>query len=65
MLAGVAVIYVCGVVQLAVYLGGHIGQALLMGALPFVPVDAAKALLAAGIGTALLPKSEADQPDAD
>ncbi len=60
MLAGVAVIHFCGVLQLTVWLGGHLKQALVMGTLPFIPVDAAKALLAAGLSTALLPKSNAD-----
>ena len=58
MLAGVAVIHVCGVLQLTIWLGGHLRQALVMGTLPFIPIDAAKALLAAGLGTALLPKSD-------
>jgi biotin transport system substrate-specific component len=60
MLAGVAAVHLCGVLQLAVYLGGHLKGALVMGTLPFIGVDAAKALLAASIATALLPKSDAD-----
>ncbi len=60
MLAGVAVIHLCGVLQLTVWLGGHLKQALVMGTLPFIGVDAGKALLAASIATALLPKSDAE-----
>jgi biotin transport system substrate-specific component len=64
MLAAVAVIHLCGVVQLAVWLGGHLKQALVMGTLPFLAVDAAKTVLAASISTALLPKGRADESDA-
>ena len=64
MLAGVAVIHLCGVLQLAVWLGGDLQRAAVMGTLPFIAVDAAKALLAATISTALLPKTHAGESDA-
>jgi biotin transport system substrate-specific component len=59
MLAGVLIIYTCGVLHLALVLRFGFGTALLTGAVPFIGADLAKALLAAGLGTALLPKQQA------
>jgi biotin transport system substrate-specific component len=64
MMAGVAVIHLCGVLQLTVWLGGDVQRALAMGTVPFILVDPAKAVLAAAISTALLPKTDAGEPDA-
>jgi len=47
-MAGILVLYVGGIVQLAV-LSGSLATAALIGALPFVAADAVKALVAAGI----------------
>jgi len=60
MLAGVAVIYLGGAVQFSAFL--HTGlRATLAGAvLPFIAWDVAKALLAASIAAALLPKAPRD-----
>jgi len=47
-MAGILVLYVGGIAQLAV-LTGSVATAALIGALPFVAADAVKALVAAGI----------------
>ncbi len=62
MCAGVGLIYLFGVVQLALFTGFSARQALLAGAVPFVVSDLVKAWLAAGISTALLPKDADDEP---
>jgi len=48
-LAGVAVIYLFGVLHLAAYAGLALGRAWELGAQPFVLLDVLKALLAAGL----------------
>ncbi|CAB1129186.1 Biotin transporter [Candidatus Hydrogenisulfobacillus filiaventi] len=48
MLAGEAAVYAVGVPWLAFYVGG-LGKALVLGLLPFLPGDALKLLLAAGL----------------
>jgi biotin transport system substrate-specific component len=45
-LAGVGLIHLCGSSWLAVYLGGDLGRAWLLGTAPFVLADLGKALLA-------------------
>jgi len=64
MVAGVAVIYLCGLLQLAVWLGGDVRKAFVLGVLPFIYVDLAKAILAASVSTSLLPKDHGDESDA-
>jgi biotin transport system substrate-specific component len=61
MMLGVAVIYACGVLHLVCVLHMTLRQAILLGAAPFVLIDLAKACLAAGVSTALLPKSTQDR----
>ena len=48
-LAGLAIIYCCGVIQLSLVAGLSIGQAILVGVLPYLPLEAVKILLAAKI----------------
>ncbi|NJE10666.1 biotin transporter BioY [Thermococcus sp. MAR1] len=43
---GVSVIYLLGWLRLAFFLGGDFHRAFLLGVLPFVPIDVAKAVLA-------------------
>ncbi len=57
MLLAVGVIYLCGALQLAVVLCVGPGKAIALGILPFVIPDLFKALIAASVATALLPKS--------
>jgi len=57
MITGVAVIYLFGVVQLALVLGVGAQKAIELGALPFIGADIYKALIAAAIATAVTPKS--------
>lgn len=64
MLAGVAVIHLCGAMQLAAVLAVGPWGAIALGVLPFVAVDCAKAVLAAAISAALLPKADVGEPDA-
>ncbi|HET9424769.1 MAG TPA: biotin transporter BioY [Gemmatimonadaceae bacterium] len=47
---GIAMIFVGGIAQLTI-ITGSIGRALDLGITPFVPLDAVKALMAAGIAT--------------
>ncbi|MGD2175067.1 MAG: biotin transporter BioY, partial [Candidatus Brocadiaceae bacterium] len=56
MAMGVAVIYACGTLHLAAVLRLGWREALSAGVLPFLGVDAVKALLAATVSTVLLPK---------
>jgi len=61
MLLGVAVIYLCGAIQFYVVMraavpGLGLGATLSQAVVPFVGLDVAKALLAADIAAALLPK---------
>ncbi|ASA77789.1 biotin transporter BioY [Thermococcus sp. 5-4] len=46
-LVGIAVIYLLGWLRLSLFLGGDFHKALLIGVLPFVPLDIGKAALAA------------------
>jgi biotin transport system substrate-specific component len=46
-LVGVGVIYLLGWLRLGLFLGGYFHRALLLGVLPFVPLDIGKAALAA------------------
>ena len=57
MAAGVAVIYLFGVIQLSLVLGVGAQKAIELGALPFIGADIYKALIAAAIATAVMPKS--------
>ncbi|NJE61456.1 biotin transporter BioY [Thermococcus sp. 21S7] len=50
-LIGVAVVYLLGWLRLGLFLGGDFHRALLIGVLPFVPLDIGKAALAALIAT--------------
>jgi len=52
-LAGVAVIYLLGVLHLAAYAGLPLGRAWELGAQPFLLLDMLKALLAAGLAESL------------
>lgn len=56
MLLGSAIIYTLGAMQLALIMHTDLEQTLVMGVLPFIPGDLFKALLAAGIASALAPK---------
>ncbi len=56
MLAALAVIYFCGALQLAFIMGYNIYQAVLVGVLPFLPLDLVKAFLAAYLGLELKKK---------
>ena len=58
MLAGLGVIYLVAVGNLIVVLGWSPVRALALGVLPFIGVDIAKALGAAGISRAVLPERE-------
>jgi biotin transport system substrate-specific component len=53
-----ALILACGWVHLAFVLGRGPWLALLQGVAPFLPGDALKAVMAAGVSTALLPKAQ-------
>lgn len=53
--AGSLLITLCGVLGLALYLGGHPGPALVQGAIPFIPWNLLKAFAAAMAARALLP----------
>ncbi|NOZ77065.1 MAG: biotin transporter BioY [Euryarchaeota archaeon] len=55
-LAGVAIIYACGALWLAHVLGVGMERAIALGVLPFVAVDIMKAVLAAVLASAVLPK---------
>jgi len=50
---GIVVVYLVGVPWLAVVLGLPLDQAFLAGALPFLPGDLAKAVIAAGVAAAV------------
>lgn len=60
MIAGVALIYLCGAVWFSVVMHTGLAGTLLGAVLPFVPVDVAKAVAAACLSTALLPKTSYD-----
>jgi biotin transport system substrate-specific component len=51
---GVLIIYSLGAAQLAIFLGLDVTEAILLGVLPFVTVDALKVLMAAGAGSMFL-----------
>ena len=57
MLIGVGVIYFCGAVVLAAVMDWGIQQTLVQGVIPFVLFDIFKAVCAASLGTAILPRS--------
>ena len=59
--AGIAVIYVCGAVQFALVMQAGLSVTLMSAVLPFIAVDLAKALLAAGIASAILPRTHPGQ----
>lgn len=65
MLAGVAVIYLCGFVQFVAVTGMDLRAAFMASVAVFVPIDVVKALLAAGVSGTLLPKPRAGETDAD
>jgi biotin transport system substrate-specific component len=56
MLLGIGVIYLLGVLQLAIVLSLTPAQALMFGAVPFIGGDVAKAIGASMLATAILPK---------
>ena len=58
MMLGVAVIYLFGAVQFALVMRSGIRTTFLGAVIPFMPVDLAKAVIAAGISSALLPKTD-------
>ena len=58
MAGGVAIIYICGAVQLSIIMNTGLLSTAKLAVLPFIPVDLMKAVLAAGVSTALLPKRE-------
>ncbi|MHC1681084.1 MAG: biotin transporter BioY [Methanomassiliicoccales archaeon] len=51
---GVLIIYALGAAQLALFLGLDVVDAILLGVVPFVTVDALKVLMAAGAGSLFL-----------
>ncbi len=51
---GVLIIYALGAAHLALFLGLDAGEAILLGVVPFVTVDALKVLMAAGAGSMFL-----------
>jgi biotin transport system substrate-specific component len=53
MMAGVAIIYTCGAVWLAIAIGVSLWTAVLLGIVPFIVVDVVKGLMAAGVGRAI------------
>jgi len=50
---GTAVIYGCGILQLAQWMNGDLQHAALVGVLPFIPGDALKIVIAAAVATRL------------
>ena len=57
MMVGVGIIYLCGAIHFSLVMRTGLRATLSMTVLPFVLVDLAKALLVAGITSALLPKA--------
>jgi len=57
MAAGVALIYVCGAVHYSFVMRTGLWVTLAKAVVPFLPVDAAKAIIAASLGTGMLPKA--------
>ncbi|MCM8770105.1 MAG: biotin transporter BioY [Candidatus Omnitrophica bacterium] len=55
MLAGIAIIYLCGTIWLCSFLGWGWKKSLLLGVLPFIPFDLIKAYLAGLTASILLP----------
>ncbi len=53
MLVGLAVIYICGALQLSLIMGYSAYQAIIVGILPYLPFDLLKAFLAAYLGLQL------------
>ncbi len=51
---GVLIIYAIGAAQLALFLGLNVPEAILLGVVPFVTVDALKVLMASAVGTMFL-----------
>lgn len=51
---GVLIIYALGAAQLALFLGLDVMEAIILGVVPFVTVDALKVLMAAGAGSLFL-----------
>lgn len=47
MLGGLAVVYICGALQLSLIMGYNTNQAIIVGVLPYLPLDLLKAFLAA------------------
>ncbi|OIO03180.1 biotin transporter BioY [Candidatus Desantisbacteria bacterium CG_4_10_14_0_8_um_filter_48_22] len=56
MLSATLIYYACGTVHLALLMKLDLQQALAMGVLPFIAVDLVKAVIAASVSSALLPK---------
>ena len=54
-LLGIFICYFCGVLQYAMITKTPVGAAIMVCALPFLPIDLGKALLAAALGKRLLP----------
>lgn len=57
MLAGVLVIYMCGAIYLHLLLGTNFQDTMVMGVIPFIPLDIVKAIMVAFIGYAIIPKT--------
>lgn len=55
MIAAVGIIYVCGALNFALFMGASLKQTLIMAVFPFIPFDIAKAVAAALCARALLP----------
>ncbi len=58
MAAGVSIIYILGAAQLAVVMNTGFLKTLKLAVFPFIPFDLIKAVVAAGIATSVLPKSD-------
>ncbi|MDY6966656.1 MAG: biotin transporter BioY [Halobacteriota archaeon] len=57
MMGGVIIIYAIGTLHLALVLNVGISKAIMLGVVPFVPLDIAKAIAVAGVAYAILPKT--------
>jgi biotin transport system substrate-specific component len=57
MFAGVGIIYLCGAIQLSIFLGSDIGTAIALGVAPFIILDLSKACGAAVVSRLILPST--------
>jgi len=56
MIAAVGIIYLCGALNFALFMGTSLKQTLIMAVFPFIPFDIAKAMIAASCARTLLPQ---------